>query len=63
MAISSPIPGMNKGKQAGQPCIHLDDKYRCKLFGKAERPKVCCDYPPTPPLCGSSRDEALIILS
>jgi Fe-S-cluster containining protein len=36
-SITSPIPGMPHGKPAGIPCVQLDDNYRCRLFGKAER--------------------------
>ncbi len=39
-SISSFIPGMPKGKKAGERCVQLDDSNLCQLFGKPERPKV-----------------------
>jgi Fe-S-cluster containining protein len=61
--ISSSIPGMPNGKPAGVPCIHLDNQYRCRLFGKQERPKVCLGFQPEYLVCGDSREEALQILT
>ncbi len=61
-SISSPIPGMPAGKQAGVRCIQLTADNRCKLFGKPERPKVCCELRPTEEMCGQSRQEALVYL-
>lgn len=62
LSISSPIPGMPGGKQVGVRCIHLMDDYRCAIFAKPERPKVCSDYKAEPEFCGSNREEALKIL-
>ena len=62
LSISSSIPGMPNGKPAGVRCIHLQDDYRCALFGSHLRPRVCNDFKPEPEFCGSSRDEALKIL-
>jgi len=61
-SITSPIPGMPFGKPAGMPCVQLDDDYRCRLFGKPERPAFCASLKPQPAMCGSSRDEAFAIL-
>ena len=61
-SISSPIPGMPDGKPAGVRCIHLDEKYKCKLFGKPERPKVCNNFIAENTFCGKNRNEALQIL-
>lgn len=58
-SISSPIPGMPHGKPAGVKCIQLDDNYRCKLFGKPERPAVCSSLRPSVEMCGDSRQEAV----
>lgn len=58
-SISSPIPGMPYGKPAGVKCIQLDDNYRCKLFGKPERPAVCSSLRPSVEMCGDSRQEAV----
>ncbi len=58
-SISSPIPGMPHGKPAGVKCIQLDDNYRCKLFGKPERPAVCFSLRPSEEMCRDSRQEAV----
>ena len=62
-SITSPIPGMPHGKPAGIPCVQLDDDYRCRLFGKPERPAFCASLRPLASMCGSSRDEALKTLT
>ncbi|TOB92199.1 hypothetical protein CGJ97_17605 [Vibrio parahaemolyticus] len=58
-SISSPIPGMPKGKPAGVRCVQLNDDNLCKLFGKPERPNVCHDFKPCPVVCGKTNQEAL----
>jgi Fe-S-cluster containining protein len=60
-SISSPIPGMPGGKQAGVRCIHLQNDYRCGIY--EERPKVCRDFKAEAAFCGHNRKEALAILS
>jgi len=62
-SITSPIPGMPHGKPAGIPCVQLDDDYRCRLFGKAERPAFCESLRPLLSMCGAARDEALSVLT
>ena len=62
-SISSPIPGMPEGKPAGVRCIHLAGDYRCVLYNSPERPKVCNDFKAEPEFCGSTREEAMMILS
>lgn len=62
-SISSPIPGMPSGKPAGVRCIHLSEDYRCLIYGSPERPKVCDDFKADPEVCGTSREEAIIMLS
>jgi Fe-S-cluster containining protein len=62
VSISSPIPGMPEGKPAGIRCIHLTDDYRCALYNKHKRPKVCSDFKAEPDFCGNDREEALHIL-
>lgn len=54
---------MPHGKPANTPCIHLDDQYRCQIFGKPERPLVCDQFRAQADVCGTSRDEALILLT
>ena len=62
-SISSPIPGMPKGKAAGIPCIQLTGTGFCAIYGKSERPAVCGSLRPNPEMCGSSREEALAYLA
>ncbi len=59
-SISTPIPNMPEGKPAGVPCVHLDEQYRCRIFGSPERPAVCADFTADRSVCGHSRDEALL---
>ncbi len=61
-SISSYIPKMPKGKPSGVSCVHLDSDFRCKLFGKPERPKVCHDFKAEEIFCGKNKSEALEIL-
>ena len=61
-SISSPIPGMPEGKPAGIKCIHLTDDFRCSIFHDPDRPEVCHKFRPDPEVCGTSREEALMIL-
>jgi uncharacterized protein len=58
-SISSPIPGHPQGKPAGQRCKQLDADDRCRLFGDPRRPAVCGSLPPSPEMCGDSREQAL----
>jgi hypothetical protein len=62
-SISTPIPGMPRGKPAGVRCVQLDEAERCRLFGRPERPEVCASLLPQPAMCGSSRAEALAWLA
>jgi hypothetical protein len=54
---------MPSGKPAGMRCIHLNDDYKCALFGDPSRPKVCSDYMAEPDFCGRNREEAIRILA
>ncbi|MDA3913668.1 YkgJ family cysteine cluster protein [Oleiagrimonas sp.] len=62
-SISSPIPGMPKGKPAGMPCVQLTDDYRCALFGDPRRPPVCRALRPETLMCGTDRTQALAYLN
>jgi hypothetical protein len=53
------MPG---GKPAGVKCIHLSDDFRCGIFERADRPKVCDAFQAEKLVCGENRDEALQIL-
>ncbi len=59
LSISSPIPGMPRGKPAGVRCAQLTDDNRCEIFGRPERPAVCVRLRPEPAMCGASFDEAM----
>jgi len=48
------IPGMPQGKPAGVPCVQLDARLRCRLFGQPERPVVCRSLQPRP-RCAATR--------
>ena len=58
-SISSPIPGMPRGKPAGVPCVQLTADLRCALFGRPERPAVCGGLQPDGEMCGADREHAL----
>ncbi len=58
-SISSVIPGMEDGKKASVPCIHLTSDLQCAIFGKPERPEVCSSLRPCVEMCGRNRDEAM----
>jgi Fe-S-cluster containining protein len=62
-SISSPIPGMPHGKPAGVRCVQLTKDYRCRLFGKPERPRICNELRPSEEMCGRSREDALAHLN
>ena len=62
-SITSPIPGMPNGKPAGVRCVQLDDDFRCKIFGRPERPACCGGLQPQAQMCGASRGEALAWLA
>ena len=62
-SISSPIPGMPGGKPAGVRCVQLDAVGRCLIFGRPERPAVCCSLAPSPAMCGDSATQALLYLT
>jgi Fe-S-cluster containining protein len=62
-SISSPIPGLPRGKPAGLPCPCLSAARLCTLYGRPERPAVCSSLRAEPEMCGSSREEALAWLA
>ncbi len=62
-SISSPIPGMPRGKPAGVACVQLAADGRCQIFGQPSRPEVCSSLRPEPAMCGTSREQALAILA
>jgi len=46
-------------KPAGEPCRHLDAEFRCRIFGRPERPACCAGLQPSPEMCGETREQAL----
>lgn len=62
-SISSPIPGMPQGKPAGVACVQLDAQWRCRIFGRPERPAVCGGLQPAADMCGSDRIQAMVWLT
>ncbi len=62
-SISTPIPGMPEGKPAGIRCVQLSGDNHCNLFGQPERPEVCRVFKPEPAVCGSTNEEAFILIS
>ncbi len=61
-SITRAIPGMPHGKPAGMPCVQLDDAYRCRIFGRPERPTFCASLRPHDDMCGATREQALALL-
>ena len=49
---------MPNGKPAGVRCVQLTKDNACQLFGKPERPEVCCNLRPSGEMCGNSSEEA-----
>ncbi|MGJ7916423.1 YkgJ family cysteine cluster protein [Massilia sp. LXY-6] len=62
-SISSPIPGMPNGKPAGVRCVQLDEHNGCRIFGQAERPRVCGSLQPSREMCGDSSGQAMFYLA
>jgi Fe-S-cluster containining protein len=62
LSISSAIPGMPAGKAAGVRCVQLDDDFRCRIFGKPERPRVCSAFQAEVQFCGETREQALVLM-
>ena len=58
-SITSPIPGMPRGKRAAERCVQLADDSSCLIFGRPERPAFCSGLRPSAEMCGNSRAEAL----
>jgi hypothetical protein len=53
---------MPEGKPAGVACIHLSESYSCLIYDHPDRPAVCKNFTAEPEVCGTSREEALILL-
>ncbi|TMS59026.1 YkgJ family cysteine cluster protein [Imbroritus primus] len=62
-SITSPVPGMPHGKPAGVPCVQLTVDFRCRIFGRPERPAFCGGLQPSADMCGAKRDDAIVWLA
>jgi len=62
-SISTPIPGLPQGKEAGVRCVQLTPDNLCRLFGRPERPAVCVSLRPSLDMCGQTAAEAIAILA
>lgn len=62
-SITSPIPGMPNGKQAGERCVQLMPDLRCAIFGQPGRPAFCASLRPTQEMCGVNAGEAMAHLT
>ena len=62
-SISSPIPGMPKGKPAGVRCVQLMDDFRCAIFNDPARPASCGGLQASVEMCGETREAALVWLA
>ncbi|MCM2130359.1 YkgJ family cysteine cluster protein [Larsenimonas rhizosphaerae] len=62
-SISSPIPGMPRGKPAGVRCVQLDESNLCRLFGDPERPDVCHRFDFDVEVCGKNREDAMFLIT
>lgn len=54
---------MPHGKPAGVRCVQLTDDERCRIIDDPRRPAVCASLQPAPEMCGTSRHQALVILT
>jgi Fe-S-cluster containining protein len=62
-SISSPLPGMPDGKPSGVVCANLaPDTHLCRVWNTEDYPQVCRDFPARRDACGSTPEEALLLL-
>jgi Fe-S-cluster containining protein len=62
-SISSPLPGMPRGKPAGVRCVNLDELNRCRVWGTADYPAVCRGFRASADVCGETAAEAMVNLT
>ena len=53
---------MPEGKPAGVRCVQLDEGNLCRLFGRPERPAVCAQFTADPAVCGTTDEQAILLL-
>ena len=63
ISISSPIPGMPQGKQAGVTCVNLSKDRLCLIHESSIYPSVCKNLKPSKEMCGNSFEYAYHYLS
>lgn len=63
LSISTPLPGMPRGKPAGVACLHLLPDKRCALYHDPARPACCAGLRPSPDMCGDEPAQALAYLA
>jgi len=39
--------------------VQLDGEFRCRIFGRPERPACCSGLQPSPEMCGDSPEHAM----
>lgn len=54
---------MPNGKPAGVRCVQLDNKDRCMIFGRPERPAFCASLQPNVEMCHETREQAIAWLT
>lgn len=54
------MPG---GKPAGVRCAQLSDDNLCLIFDHPDRPAVCRQLRPSPEMCGTRAQDALVYLT
>ena len=55
---------MPQGKKAGERCVNLDPRsLLCGLWGTDAYPDVCRRFAPEEDVCGTTRDEALGLIT
>ena len=62
-SISSPLPGMPRGKPAGVRCVNLDAHNLRRVGNTPAFPAVCRGFRPESAVCGGSAAEALVKLT
>jgi hypothetical protein len=55
---------MPRGKPAGVRCVNLDsESHRCRIWGTDAYPDVCRRFDASPETCGTTRSEAITLLT
>lgn len=62
ISISSPLPGLPRGKSAGVNCINLNEDKLCRIHGTELYPEVCRKFTPSVEMCGNSKEDAFAYL-